>query len=118
MFASLAASIRRLPVWGQALAWPLYGLARTFVWVVEWLASLITRSAAGFFGVMVRGSLLTVLAKVAAVILCLGLLVAALDAQEAAAALITLSAVPIMLIGLAFMVKGAFAPPKKKKKRA
>lgn len=117
MFASAYASIRRLPWWGQLLAFPFYGLARGIVYFVEWVAKLIASSAGSFFGTVVKGSIMAVLAKVDGVILGLGIVFMAIGLEQMGAAFMALSAIPIMLIGLAFAAKSAFAPTKKKKKK-
>ncbi len=117
MFASISTSIRRLPVWAQAIAWPLYVILRVFVWGAEQLARLITRSASGFFGTVVSGGIMAVLAKIAGVILALGLISVGLGFQELGAGFITLSVAPIMLYGLVYMMMSVVAPTKKKKKK-
>ncbi len=111
----MLATLRRL-WWFRTLEWTIINIGRALWWLVGQLAQLVLNAASSFFGWTVRGSVMGVLAKVAAVILFAGLLAVWAGLHDLANGLIILSAAPIMLIGLWMMVRAPFQPAKKKKR--
>jgi branched-subunit amino acid permease len=121
MFASLVAEIRRLPLWGQAIAWPLFGIfwlvcqiVTAFLRLVGWmLTEMFGRAKAG-----AKKTFAPLLWPAVAVFAFLGL-AAALGPngmqQLIGQVLAPLLAIVIMLFGLRVMVFG-WPKPKKKKK--
>ncbi len=111
MFASLAATIRRFPWWGQALAWPFYGVARAVSGILGWAACEMggqaTKGAKKIFAPFVWP---------AAGLLGLGLLYATSSPEEFQALLGTLLQFAIALVGLRIILLFVWPWGGKKKK--
>ncbi len=107
MFAALAARIGRLPWWGQAIAWPFFGVARLIGWVLSEMGGQATKGAKKVFAPF--------LWPVAA-LLFTGLLYATMSPEEFEALLGTLLQFAIAIVGLLLIV-GARWPWSKKQKQ-
>lgn len=114
MFQSMRAHIGTLPLWARLICWPLYGLLRVLVWCVEGLGSIALHATTGTASYVGRGSVIAVLAKVAGLLLLVGLLAHELGFDQLSTSLILFSAAPIMLIGLWYMASSVLSPRKKK----
>ncbi len=112
MFASLARQIRRLPWWGQALAWPIYWITRLLCSILGWMLEEMGMSAK-------KGAkkVFSPLLWPTAIVLAIGLLYL-LVGPQALGALLHL-ALALGLIGgvLYFAVFGRLVPKKKEKKK-
>lgn len=122
MFASLSAQIRRLPLWGQAIAWPLYGMLWLACQVVAAFFRLVGWMLNEMFGRAKAGAKKTfapLLWPAVVVFALLGL--AAMLGPNGMELLIgqllaPLLTIAIMLFGLRVMVSGVWPMGKKKKK--
>ncbi|MSR70729.1 hypothetical protein EXS62_01680 [Candidatus Kaiserbacteria bacterium] len=116
MFASIANQIRRLPWWGQMLAWPFYGVAYVVASVGGWaLTELGSQAKSGTKKVF--APFLPYLAG--AVLLVLLFAVVGPGGMEI---IITQAVAPLIVIviicyGLYVMAKAPFTSAKKKKKK-
>ena len=117
MFARFSGWLRRQHWAAQLVLWPVYVVARLAAWIIEWFTRFIQTTVGSYLNWTVSGSFNAVLAKVAALLLVLGMIAAAAGAPDVAAPLVTLAAAPIILMGLAIMVKAPFSRPAKKKKK-
>ncbi len=122
MFASFVADIRRLPWWGQAIAWPLYGA----LWLVCQIVVAFFRLVGWMLGEMF-GRAKTGAKKTFAPLLWPAVAVAAFFGLAAILGphgmellvgqlLAPLLVIGIMLFGLRIMVSGIWPMGKKKKK--
>lgn len=108
MFARFAAFIRRQHPAFQVWLWVVYGFLRVLEWLADLFGALVRNSSRSFFGGVLRGSAVAVLAKIAGVLIAIGCIFAGLGIESLANLFFLLSAPVIMVLGLAYMISGVF----------